>query len=106
MTKKKQEETPREIPLPGEGQVICVVTGAMGAEWIKVICTDNVERIARIPGKFRKRVWISPGDLVLCAPWDFRGDRADVIYRYEKHEKKYLLDKGIVPKEFLDLVGV
>ncbi|PWV36367.1 MAG: translation initiation factor IF-1A, partial [Desulfurococcaceae archaeon] len=35
----------------------------------------------------------------------FRADRADVIYRYEKHEKKYLIDKGIVPKELLELAG-
>lgn len=105
LAKKRREEAPRELVLPQQGQVVCVVLEAMGAEWLRVFCSDNVERSARIPGKFRRRVWISPGDFVLCSPWDFRNDKADVIYKYEKHEKKILVEKEVVPKELAELAG-
>ncbi len=107
MPKKKymqQRENRSEMLLPDKDQVICVVKDILGADWIYVFCTDGVERKARIPGKFRRRVWMSPGDIVLCYPWDFQSDKADVIYKYTKDEVRKLIEKGLVTKDLLESV--
>jgi len=102
---KKTSEAPKELLLPAEGQIVCVVTEIIGADWIKMICADGSEKMGRIPGKFRRKVWIAPGDLVLAAPWDYQKNKADVLYRYEKDEKKKIIEMGYISKEILDLVG-
>ncbi len=104
--KKRREETgPKEVPLPNpeEGTMICIVERILGADHLLIRCADGVQRKARIPGSMRRRVWIKEGDIVLAAPWDFKPDRADVIYRYERDEVKLLVEKGLVPQELLEL---
>ncbi len=103
--KRREEEAPKEVPLPNpdEGTVICIVERLLGADHVLIRCADGAQRKARIPGSMRRRVWIKEGDIVLAAPWDFRPDRADVIYRYERDEVKVLVEKGLVPQELLEL---
>ena len=83
--------------------MVCVVERLLGADHLLIRCADGVQRKARIPGSMRRRVWIKEGDVVLAAPWDFRPDRADVIYRYERDEVKVLVEKGLVPQALLEL---
>ncbi len=103
--KKRTEESKKEVPLPNpeEGTILCVVVRLLGADHLLIRCQDGVERKARIPGSLRRRMWMREGDIVLAAPWDFKPDRADVIYRYSKDEVKKLADKGIVPQELIEL---
>jgi len=103
--KKKREESSRELVLPSEGQVICVVEEVIGADHIKVRCLDGVTRVCRIPGKFRRRVWISEGDFVLVTPWDFQPSKGDVEHKYTKDEVRKLVAMNIIPQEFLESVG-
>jgi translation initiation factor 1A len=103
--KKEKAAASSELLLPSEGQVVCVVTEIIGADWVKMLCADGVERMGRIPGKFRRKVWIAPGDLVLAAPWDYQKNKADVLYRYEKDERKRIIEMGYISKEILDLVS-
>jgi len=106
LSKKKEEASAsRELLLPTEGQIVCVVTEIIGADWVKMLCADGVERMGRIPGKFRRKVWIAPGDLVLAAPWDYQKNKADVLYRYERDERKRIIEMGYISKEILDLVS-
>jgi len=73
--KKRREEESGELILPTEeGQVICVVTEMIGANYVKVLCMDGKERRARIPGRMRRRVWINPKDVVLLGIWEFDDD--------------------------------
>ncbi|HZA71267.1 MAG TPA: hypothetical protein VE548_16345 [Nitrososphaeraceae archaeon] len=30
----------------------------------------------------KRKIWIRVDDIVLVSPWDFRSDRADIIWRY------------------------
>lgn len=67
----------------------------LGSDKLRVRCDDGKERIVRIPGKLRKRVWISVGDLIIIQPWKVMSDkRADVIWRYTKTQAKWLEKKG------------
>ncbi|WP_338252987.1 translation initiation factor aIF-1A [Pyrodictium abyssi] len=109
MAKKKrgrrEEESRKEIPLPSqeEGTMLCVVVRLLGADHLLIRCQDGVERKARIPGSLRRRMWMREGDIVLAAPWDFKPDRADVVYRYSREELRRLVEKGLVPQELLEL---
>ncbi|RLG84587.1 MAG: translation initiation factor IF-1A [Thermoprotei archaeon] len=105
--KKKRgiEEVSKEPPIPGEGEVICGVIRLVGGDHLIAKCLDGMERMIRIPGRMRRRVWMREGDIILVAPWDFNPRKGDVIYRYDKSEVAKLIEKGVIPKEFLDALS-
>jgi len=101
MGKKKvlSEEELKELVLPGPGQYFGVVEQMLGYDRLKVRCTDGRERLCRIRGKLKRKIWIREGDLVLVAPWDFQSDsRGDVIWRYTSAQADSLKEKGYLPK--------
>jgi len=91
-----------EMPLPSEGQVICVIEELIGADFVKVRCSDGVSRTCRIPGKFRRRMWLSEGDVVLVMPWDFQPNKGDILYKYSRDEVRRLINMGKIAKEFVE----
>ncbi len=104
--KKARHEESEELLLPTEeGQVLCVVTDIIGGNYVKVFCMDGKERMARIPGKLRRRMWINKKDIVLLGIWEFRDDRGDVLYRYTRDEKKKLLEQGYLDPALLEYEG-
>ncbi len=85
------------IRLPAEGEMLAKVLELLGDDRVRVICPDGKIRIARIPGKYRRKLWLRVGDYVIIVPWDFQPDKADVIHKYEKNEvpelRKFLKDQ-------------
>jgi len=101
--KRRREERPKELVLPGEGEILCVVERMLGAEHIMARCLDGKVRMGRIPGRMKKRVWIREGDVVLMVPWEFQGDRkGDIVHRYLGDEVRKLIELGYLPPEFLE----
>ncbi len=86
------------LPKAKDGELFGIADQLLGASHIKVMCADGKARMARIPGKLRKRMWIREGDLVVVKPWDFQDEKADVVHRYTKTEATYLSRKGMVPE--------
>ncbi len=85
------EEELKELVLPGEGQILGIVTKMLGFDRIMVLCNDGKERLCRISGKLKRKVWIREGDVVLVSPWDFQRDtRGDVVWRYTKNQVDWL----------------
>lgn len=97
--KEVSEEELARCPLPNtqKGEIFGIADQLLGASKIKVMCADGKARLARIPGKIKKRMWIREGDLVIVKPWAFQDDKSDVIYRYTKTEASYLSRKKILP---------
>jgi len=90
-----EEEEISRIRIPKEGEMLGIVELMLGSDKLRVQCDDGRERIVRIPGKLRKRVWIRVGDLILIRPWKVMSDRrADVIWRYTKTQARWLQRKG------------
>ena len=97
MGKKKvlSEEEIQDMVLPVANDVLGVATKMLGFDRIMVKCQDGHERLCRIRGKMKRRVWIRQGDIVLISPWDFQSDkRGDVIWRYTKAQAAWLRDRG------------
>ena len=85
------EEELKELVLPGEGQLLGVVTRMLGYDRVMVLGNDGKERLCRISGKLKRRVWIREGDVVLISPWDFQRDtRGDIVWRYTKNQAEWL----------------
>ena len=70
-----------------------------------MLCADGETRMARIPGKMRRRQWVREGDLLIVWPWDFQDSKADVKHRYNKTQALYLSRKGVLPED-VDIFGL
>lgn len=77
----------------------------LGGRRVRSICEDGESRLARIPGKMRRRQWVREGDLIVVQPWEFQDEKANVCMRYTKTQSLYLSRKGVLP-EIVDLFGM
>ena len=99
MGKKKglSEGAISQMVYPAQGEVLGVVIKLLGFDRILVKCQDGKERLCRIRGKMKRRVWIREGDIVIVSPWDFQSDkRGDVVWRYTHAQSETLRRKGIL----------
>ena len=97
MGKKKviSEEELSEMVLPAANDVLGVAVKLLGFDRVLVKCQDGHERLCRIRGKMKRRVWIREGDIVLVSPWDFQSDkRGDIFWRYKRSQAEWLRKKG------------
>lgn len=97
MGKKKvlSEEELSEMVLPVANDVLGVAVKLLGYDRVLVKCQDGHERLCRIRGKMKRRVWIREGDIVLVSPWDFQSDkRGDIFWRYKRSQAEWLRKKG------------
>ena len=85
-------------------EMFAIADNILGGRRVSVICADGKTRMARIPGKMRRRQWVREGDLIIIWPWDFQDSKADVKHRYSKTQAIYLSRKGVLP-EIVDLFG-
>ena len=103
--RRREEESSKEPPLPTEGTVICGVIRHLGGDFLLAKCLDGVDRKIRIPGKMRRRVWISEGDIILVGVWDFSPERGEVLHKYSRSEVAKLLERNVLPREFLEALS-
>ncbi len=99
MGKKKviSEGALSEMVYPSAGDVLGVVVKLLGFDRILVKCQDGYERLCRIRGKMKRRVWIRESDVVLVSPWEFQSDkRGDVVWRYTHGQAEALRRKGLL----------
>jgi translation initiation factor 1A len=73
MGKRKvvSEDDIGKMKLPVANDVLGIAVRMLGFDRIVVKCQDGHERLCRIRGKLKRRVWIRVGDIVLVSPWDF-----------------------------------
>ncbi|HET6403129.1 MAG TPA: translation initiation factor eIF-1A [Candidatus Thermoplasmatota archaeon] len=88
-----------KMPDKKEGELFGIADALVGGSRLEVMCEDGVKRLARIPGKMKRRMWIREGDLVIVKPWDFQNDKADVVWRYTKTQAEYLSRKNMIPTQ-------
>ncbi|MAG37793.1 translation initiation factor IF-1A [Candidatus Pacearchaeota archaeon] len=87
-----QEEIPQgegegivRVRLPrGEREFIGVVVQRLGGNKMEIKCTDGKTRNSRVPGRFKRRFWLRPGDYVIVEVWELDDSKADIIHQYRK----------------------
>jgi translation initiation factor 1A len=92
-----EEEIHEQLVLPAKTDVLGVAIRLLGFDRVRVKCQDGHERLCRIRGKMKRRVWIREGDIVLVSPWDFQSDtKGDLIWRYTKAQSEILRKRGLL----------
>ena len=94
-----------KMPNSKINEMFALAEQILGGRRVNVLCADGEIRLARIPGKMRRRQWVREGDLIIVWPWDFQDSKADVKHRYTKTQAMYLSRKGILP-EIVDMFGM
>jgi translation initiation factor 1A len=93
--RKVKREDYNAIKLPQGNDVIGIAKKMLGFDRILVSCQDGYERLCRIRGKMKRRMWIRVGDIVLVSPWDTQStERGDIIWRYTRNQADVLRRKG------------
>jgi len=88
------------VPLPNRkvNEMFAIADQILGGRRVRAVCEDGDSRLARIPGKMRRRQWVREGDLIVVQPWDFQDEKANVCMRYTKTQSLYLSRKGVLPE--------
>ena len=97
-----RQEKKRDILFPDKGQEYAFVQDLMGNGRLKALCEDGVVRVGRIRGsmrKFKQKIIIHRGDIILISKRDYEPDKVDVIHKYSFEEANHLLRKKELPDE-------
>ena len=83
-----------KLPYAPRGEMFGVVREMNGAARATVICADEKNRMCRIVGKMKKKVWVRVGDLVIVKKWTVQEDtKGDLVFRYTKTQANKIKDK-------------
>ncbi|MBS3099526.1 translation initiation factor 1A [Candidatus Pacearchaeota archaeon] len=91
----RSEYIPSRVKLPKQRQLIGIVLERLGGKRMSIKTTDNKIRNCRVPGKFRRKFWLRPGNFVIVEPWPDDDKKGDVVYQYRPNEITQLKKKGI-----------
>lgn len=89
------------VRLPKDEEVIGVVERLLGCRKMYVKCTDGVLRHCRVPGRFSRRIWVKPKNVVIVKPWPINKEKGDIVYKYRAAQIDWLRKKGYL--EFEDI---
>ncbi len=84
------------VRLPREGEILGEIEEALGGSRFNVKCKDGINRVCRIPGRFRKKTKIRAGDAVIVKPWSVENDKGDIVWAYNKTHANWLRKKGYI----------
>ena len=87
------------LPKKPNNEMFAIADRLMGGSRINVVCSDGKSRMARIPGRMKRRQRVRAGDLVIIKPWDIQNDKADIIYRYKRTQAIILSRRNLLPEE-------
>lgn len=93
----EQNEEEFRVKTPRGRETIGVLQQRLGSSRMRVTCLDGKTRVCRIPGRFKRKMWLREGDIVLVEPWELGGDeKGDVIYKYKQTQVEWLKRKGYI----------
>ncbi len=82
------------FPNEKDNEILGLVEEMLGGGRMRVSCVDGKVRMARIPGKIKRKTWVRLGDIVLLRKWPNEEDKADMEYRYVRQQVDVLQKKG------------
>ena len=92
-----EQEAPIRVRTPRGNEILGQVIEMLGGSRFRVDCSDGKERLCRVPGRLKRRVWVKMGNVILLRPWDVQPDeRGDIIWRYTPAQVNWLSRKGIL----------
>ncbi|VVB60387.1 Translation initiation factor 1A [uncultured archaeon] len=98
---QESEEGYYRLPLPNrkKNELFAIADQLLGGSRIHVICEDKKSRMARIPGKMKRKARVRTGDLLIIKPWDIQNEKADIVFRYSRTQAGSLSRRKLLPEE-------
>ena len=85
------------VRTPRGKETIGTVIEVLGGSRFRVQCTDGRERLCRVPGRSKRKMFVKIGDVILVEPWSIEGDaKGDIIWRYKPAQVGWLASKGLL----------
>jgi translation initiation factor 1A len=88
-----------KLPNKNKNEMFAIADRLLGGSRINVICADGKSRMARIPGRMKRRQRVRAGDLIIVKPWDIQNEKADIIYRYSRTQAVILSRRRLLPED-------
>ena len=63
---------------------------------MEVKATDGKLRNCRVPGRFKRSMWLRPNDIVMIEPWPDDNDKADIVFKYDGSGVNQLRKRGLL----------
>ncbi len=82
--------------MPRKGEFIGVILQRLGGNRMEVKTTDGKVRNCRVPGRYKRVLWLRPRDIVMITPWVDDDSKGDVIYKYNSSAIIQLRKKGLI----------
>ena len=101
-SKNKKDNQKRALEFKDDMQEYAIMSKMLGDRRIMVTLPDKSEKLAIIPGRFRKRCWMKVGDVLLVSYRDFQTKKLDVCHKYDADEARLLESYNEIPPFFLD----
>jgi translation initiation factor 1A len=99
--KKRGAKGDREFLMPDAAQQFAMVQDMLGNGRVRALCQDGSSRVGRIRGSMRKyknKVIIGRGDLIIVALREFDAANVDVVHKYDHDECSKLLVWKTLPE--------
>ncbi|MDP4039360.1 MAG: translation initiation factor IF-1A [Candidatus Pacearchaeota archaeon] len=96
ISENSEEPIPTRIRLPRGKELIGRIVQRFGGNRMDIKSTDGKVRNCRVPGRYRRRLWLRPKDIVIIIPWEFDDGKGDIIYKYRPIEITILNKKGLL----------
>ena len=91
-----QGYVPTRVRVPRGNEKIGLIVQRYGGNRMEIHSTDGKTRNCRVPGRFRRHLWLRPKDFVLITPWVDDDEKGDIIYKYSGGEISQLRKRGML----------
>ena len=85
---------PTRLRVPRKGEILGMIQQRYGGNRMEVQCTDGKIRNCRVPGRFKRSMWLRPRDIVLVQPWPDDDSKGDIVFQYHSSAVHQLRKKG------------
>jgi|SRR3989338_2503445 len=89
-------EAPARVRMPREGEAIGIISQRLGGSRMEVLCSDGKTRNCRVPGRYKRSLWLRPKDVVLVELWEHDKEKGDVIFKYNPAAVNQLRKRGLL----------
>ena len=93
-----EQEAPVRVRMPRDRELIGIIVQRYGGNRMEVRATDGKTRNCRVPGRYKRKLWLRPNDIVLIVPWEDDDNKGDIIFKYRGSQINQLRKKGILDK--------
>ena len=64
-SQQQEEQVPARVRVPRNKELIGVIVQRLGGNRMNVKTTDGKTRNCRVPGRYRRRLWLRPKDIIM-----------------------------------------